>query len=706
MSYRQRAAQKRKRAQKEQAKQKRKKSKGGFFSRFFRWMIKTGFQLAIVAGLILFGIVYYYSTTIPEYEEIVDGRRKGSVTFLDRHGEVFAWRGDQYDGNLRASNASENLVNAVIATEDKRFYHHFGVSPRGIARAMAVNYRENGHPFRGQGGSTITTQVAKLMCLGVPYDKSKGTQAEYEAECRRSTLDRKLKEIPYAMALEWKFTKEEILSIYLNRAYMGAGTYGFGAASKRYFGIPATGLDAPQSAMLAGMLTAPSRYAPTNDLQRSQDRAATVVRLMNEQGYLSDAEAQAAIANPATLSPSAQSDLGLYFADWIMQDQPDFLTNNTSEDIIYYTTFDPQIQRYAEKAVDDVFTELVGAGSRAEVAVVVMDRTGAVRAIVGGRFDEDRIEQGFNRATQAMRQPGSSFKPFVYAAALNTGLEPYDTFTDSPISVNVPGQGLWTPKNYSNRYSYAPLTMIQALKNSTNTVAVELSERAGRKNVANLAHSLGIKSPIAPGPASALGSSEVTLMELTTAYNGLLNGGRPVITYGWTQVGYKSDNAIIATNSPQYGGPVMVPEQAGWLIYMMNQVVENGTGTRAKIPGYQLAGKTGTTSEAKDALFVGFSADFVTGVWMGYDDNTPLKGTTGGGLPAEIWKRTMKPVLAMGPAQPLPMVTPPAPPPPEPEPLFIPVDPNLQNPTPRAPRPQAPNNAGDVIENLLDLLLN
>ncbi len=668
--------------------------------------MKTTIQIGIVALILFCGIVWYYTTTIPPYEEIVDGRRNGSVTFLDRHGEVFAWRGEQFDGNLRASNASENLINAVIATEDKRYYNHIGFSPRGIARAMWLNYQTNGNPFSGQGGSTITTQVAKLMCLGVPYDESAGTQAEYEAECRRSTLDRKIKEIPYSVALEMKFTKEEILSIYINRAYLGAGTYGFGAAAKRYFGIPAQGLDPAQSAMLAGMLTAPSRYAPTNNLERSQARAATVVRLMERQGYLTKDEADDAIANPATLSPKAQSDLGLYFADWLMKDQPDFLTTNTSEDIIYFTTFDPQIQKYAENAVNEVFSTKVSPSSRAEAAVVIMDRTGAVRAMVGGRFDDDRIEQGFNRATDALRQPGSSFKPFVYGTALSEGMTPYQTFTDSPITVNVPGSGKWTPKNYSNRYTGQPVTMIRALQNSTNTVAVELSERAGREKVFKFAQNLGIQSPIAPGPSSALGASEVTLLELTDAYAGILNGARHVVPYGWTQMGYKSDNAIIATNSPQYGSPLLDEKRAGWLIYMMKNVVDNGTGTRAKIPGYEVAGKTGTTSDYKDAWFVGFSADFVCGVWMGYDDNTPLTEVTGGGLPAEIWQKAMTPVLASGPAKPLPMVVPVAPPKPKPQPVApqqgAPAQQAPQGQPQRAPAPSG----GDIIDNLLDLILN
>ncbi len=685
MSYRHRLARK-------PATKKKKNKKGNIITRFFWGIIKLGIQASVVGLAIFAAIVYFFSTQIPPLEDIIDGRYNGSVTFLDRHGEVFAWRGDQFDASLRAGNASQNLLNAVIATEDKRYYKHFGISPRSLARALTKNYKENGNPFKGEGGSTLTTQVAKLICLGAPYDPSAGTYAEYENECRRSTLERKLKEIPYAMALEFKFTKEEILSIYLNRAYLGAGTYGFGAAAKRYFDIPASGLNVAQSAMLAGMLTAPSRFAPTNNLQRSQDRGATVVRLMREQGYITQAQSDDAMANPATLSRKAQSDEGIFFADWLMKDQPDFLTSQTSEDIIYRTTFDPKVQKIAQAAIDKIFETKVRPGSKAQAAVVIMDKTGAVRAMIGGRFDEDRVEQGFNRAVDAKRQPGSSFKPFVYAAALESGLRPYNTFLDAPLTIKLPAGKTWKPKNYSGNFR-GRVNMIKAMEQSINTVAVLLQEEAGRKRVQTLAHEMGIQSALTGSPSLALGVSEVNLLELTSAYAGILNRGKRITPYGWIHTGYKNTSEIIMTHEPTPGPQVLDDKKAGWLIYMMKNVVDNGTGQRAKISGHQIAGKTGTTNEAKDAWFVGFSGNYVAGVWMGYDDNTPLQGVTGGGLPAEIWHEAMAPLLAQTGSVDLPMVVPTAPPPPAPTPT----------PTPAAPSNDAQPN---IINDLLNLLLN
>lgn len=693
MNYRQKVARKPAR--------KNSKSNGRLWvSNFFWGLFKLGIKLSVVGCAILASIVYYYSTFIPPLDQIIDGRYNGSVTFLDRHGEVFAWRGDQFDGNLRAETASPALLSAIVATEDKRFYQHFGISPRGIVGAMQSNYNKTGNPFSGGGGSTITVQVAKLLCLGVPYDPAKGSYAEYENECRRPTVERKLKEMPYAMALEFKFTKEEILSIYINRAYLGAGTYGFAAAAKRYFDIPASGLNVAQSAMLAGMLTAPSKYAPTNNLTRSQERAATVVRLMEEQKLVSKSQADEAIAAPATLSVKAKSDEGIFFADWVMKDQPDFLTSQTSEDVIYYTTFDPRLQKIAQNAIKKIFDKNVKNGSKAQAAVVIMDKDGAVRAMVGGRFDEDRVEQGFNRAVDAQRQPGSSFKPFVYAAALETGMEPYDTVVDEPITIKIPNGKAWKPQNYSGKYR-GPTTIVKAMEQSINTVAVKLQEKAGRKLVQTIAHEMGIKSPLTGSPSLALGVSEVNLLELTASYAGILNLGRRVDAYGWSQMGLKNTNEILMMHDPAPGQQVLTDKKAGWLMFMMKNVVDNGTGKAAKIPGYEIAGKTGTTNDAKDAWFIGFSGDYVTGVWMGYDDARPLSGVTGGGIPAQIWHEAMVHVLDGGGEHNLPMVVPTAPAPPPPP---KPVEPPPQAvPVPTAPQPQEEPN---VVNELLNLLLN
>ena len=409
--------------------------------RFAVWLIwALAWRAAAAVAVIFAGAVFYFYATLPEVSDLYDGRQGGSVTMLDRNGDVFAWRGEQFGGINDIDAVSPHLINAVVATEDRRFFRHLGVSIRGTVRAMVVNMRENGNPFSGQGGSTITQQVAKLLCLGRQYDASQWeTLAAYEADCRRTTLWRKITELPYAIAMELRYTKEDILSVYLNRAYLGAGAQGFEAASRRYFGVGADAVDPPQAAMLAGLLIAPSYYAPTRNLERAQDRAAVVVGLMQQEGYLTPSQAEAARAEPATLFEAAREDRGGYFADWIMREGPGFLTRDTTEDVIIRTTFDQQIQTAAEAALADVFADLVREGSEAQAAVVVMSADGAVRAMVGGR--ETQGAGLFNRATQAMRQTGSAFKPFVYATALELGWRFDDTILDDALTIDVPGSG-------------------------------------------------------------------------------------------------------------------------------------------------------------------------------------------------------------------------------------------------------------------------
>jgi 1A family penicillin-binding protein len=606
--------------------------------------------------------VGYFAATLPDATQLIDGRTRGSVTLLDRNGQVFAWRGDQFGGMITADTVSPHLKNAVIATEDKRFYRHFGISPRGIASAVRINLRAGRGPLSGNGGSTITQQTAKLLCLGVPHDPSSGmTEAEYEADCRRGTLWRKAKEAIYALAMEVRYSKDEILTIYLNRAFLGAGARGFEAASQRYFGESANTVSPTEAAMLAGLLKAPTRYAPTNNLERSRDRAQVVLNLMEEQGYLSTAEAVNARENPAELSAAAAARAGGYFADWVMGSGPDFFTSNTTEDVIIRTTLDQRIQTAAEEALAYIFETKVRDGSEAQAAIVVMSSDGAVRAMVGGR--QTRVSGAFNRATQALRQTGSAFKPFVYAAALDLGYSYNDYVDDSPLTINIPGSGAWSPTNYDHKF-HGQVTLTDALRQSFNIPAVRVSESVGRENVRKIAADFGIESDLALGPALALGASESTLIEMTGAYAGILNGGSSVTPYGLVELRLQGEQDPLMRQEGGIGERVISENAAAQLIYMMNQVVEAGTGQRAKLPGRPAAGKTGTTQAARDAWFLGFTADYVAGVWMGYDNNTPLTGVTGGGLPAEIWHETMLRVHEGLPAQPLPMITPVPPQPP------------------------------------------
>jgi penicillin-binding protein 1A len=610
----------------------------------------------VVTTVIIGMFVFFFYSQMPEVSAMIDGRARGSVTLYDRNDAVFAWRGEQFDSISSTDQVSVYLKNAVVATEDKRFFRHFGISPRGVASAVRINLREGRGALSGHGGSTLTQQTAKLLCLGVPYDPSEGmTETEYEADCRVTTKWRKIKEAIYAMALEARYTKDEILTIYFNRAYLGASSRGFEAASQRYFGIPAKALNPQQSAMLAWLLVAPTRFAPTNNLERAQARAATVVKLMHEQGFLTDAQRDTAWNSPAILSPAAERHAGGYFADWVMDAGPSFLTRDTTEDVEMRTTLDQRLQTAAEEAMQFVFETKVREGSKAQAAIVVMSADGAVRAMVGGR--QTKVTGAFNRATMAKRQTGSAFKPFVYAAALDLGFTPNATVIDEPWCINVPGSGDYCPKNYTKDFK-GKVTLTDALAQSINVPAVKISEDVGRGNVRIIANQFGIASDLADGPALALGVSESTLLEMTGAYAGILNGGRSVTPYGLVELRLQGDAEALMDQGGGFGERVITEKAAQYLTYMMNQVVEVGTGRRAKLDGRPAAAKTGTTQAARDAWFIGFTADYVTGIWMGYDDNTPLTGVTGGGLPADIWRETMVRVHEGVPVTPLPMLVP------------------------------------------------
>lgn len=624
------------------------------FTWALRLILRLTWKLGVVVALLVGAGVLYFASQMPPIEAIVDARTKGSVTLLDRDGAVFAWRGDQFGGMVTADSVSRYLHDAVVATEDKRFYGHFGISPRGIASAVRINLSEGRGPLSGNGGSTITQQVAKLLCLGVPYDAATWkTEAAYEDDCRRTTIWRKVKEAIYSMGMEVAYSKEDILTIYFNRAYLGAGSRGFEAAANRYFGKSSADVNPAESAMLAGLLKAPTSYAPTNNMQRAVDRANIVLGLMEDQGYITPDQARDARARPAQLSQAAQARAGGYFADWVMEQGPDFFTRDTTEDVVIRTTLDQRIQTAAETALTSIFETKLKPSSKAQAAVIVMSADGAVRGMVGGR--DVRASGVFNRATQARRQPGSAFKPFIYATALDLGFSPNDMIDDAPLTINVPGSGPWVPENYDRKFK-GPMTLTQALYESRNIPAIVLSEKVGRDLVRTVAQKFGIESDLAAGPALALGVSESTLLEMSGAFAGILNGGSAVQPYGLIDLRLKGETEPLMDNiGTGLQERVIQQSAARELTYMMSQVVARGTGTRAQIPGWELAGKSGTTNSARDAWFIGFNADYVIGVWMGYDDNSPMTGVTGGGLPAEIWQATMSRVVTGETPKPLPM---------------------------------------------------
>ncbi|MBC6442244.1 MAG: PBP1A family penicillin-binding protein [Rhodobacteraceae bacterium] len=603
------------------------------------WWISL--RTATLGALVVGGWTAYYYAGLPDdARTLMDGRTRGSVEIRDRNGQVFAWRGDQFGGMVNVNTVAPQLKNAVVAAEDKRFYRHIGLSPRGIAGAIRTNMREGRHPLRGHGGSTITQQVAKRVFfpdLGM--------------------IERKLREVPMSLALELKYTKDEILNIYMNRAYLGAGSHGFEAAAQRYFSKSASDVSVPEAAMLAGLLKAPSATAPTRNMEAAQNRANLIISLMEAQGYLTTAQADTARANPAQLSDAAKRRVGDYFADWLMEHEKTF-AGDLAADYTVGTTFDPRIQKAAEEALAHIFETRVKKGSEAQAAIVVLSNDGAVRAIVGGR--KSGLAGQFSRATQARRQTGSSFKPFIYAAALNEGWNPEIRVMDEPITLNIPGSGKWSPRNYRDEY-LGEISVTEALARSVNTVAVKVSEAVGRERVKAVATGFGVASEIADGPAIALGASEASLLEMTGAYAGILNGGRATPPYGVIYFAIRGDSTRFMERSSSDGGngeQIVSEKAAGQLVYMMHQVVMAGSGARARIPGVEVAGKTGTTNAARDAWFIGFTSDYVVGVWMGYDDNRKLTGVTGSGLPADIWRETVVRIINGAIPAPLPMVRP------------------------------------------------
>ena len=605
------------------------------------WRVLWGsfWRLGLVLVLIVGAASAYYYSGLPEASKLFDGRARGSVTMLDTDGKVFAWRGETF-GMVTADKIAPVLRQAVVATEDKRFFRHLGIDPRGIASAIRINLAAGRGPLEGNGGSTITQQVSKLLCLGEEFDPTRWKdEAAFEDECRTTSLWRKIKEVPFALAMEAKYSKDDILNIYMNRSYLGGGARGFEAAAQRYFNKPAAEVSVAEAAMLAGLLKAPSYFAPTGNIERARDRAGVVLKLMREQGYITAEQEAEATARPARLSAAAAARAGGYFADWLMESGPGFLTSETTEDVVIRTTFDQRVQHAAERALAQVFAEKVKDGSKAQAAVVVMSADGAVRAMIGGR---DHVADGsFNRATQAKRQPGSSFKPFVYAAALDQGYSPDSLVLDAPLTINIRGSGPWSPQNYTRRY-LGEITLTRALSQSINTSTIRLQEAVGRENVRRVAEDFGFAHKLTNGPSLGLGASETTLLEMTGAYAGIRNGGTAVQPYGLVELTLKGDDRPLIGQSGGYGKRVISQKAAGELIGMMRQVIQNGTGTRARLPGGRDAvGKTGTTSSYRDAWFIGFTDQYVTGVWMGYDDNTPLTGVTGGGLPAEVWQAVM-----------------------------------------------------------------
>jgi penicillin-binding protein 1A len=575
--------------------------------RVFYWGLVLSLW-AVIAGV---GVVVWVGAHLPSIQSLEIPKRPPTIQIVGIDGSVIATRGEMPGANVALKELPPYLPKAFIAIEDRRFYSHFGIDPIGIARAAATNLLHRGV---SQGGSTLTQQLAKNLFL-----------------TQERTLQRKLQEAELALWLERKYSKNEILELYLNRVYFGSGAYGVEAAAQKYFGKSARAVTLAEAAMLAGLVKSPSRLAPNRNPEGAEKRAQTVLSAMADAKFITDAQAQAAIGHPSYAVKPVGAGTINYVADWIGEVLDD-LVGQVEQNIVVETSIDPKLQAVAEAAVID---ELAAKSVKFKVsqgALVAMTPDGAVRAMVGGR---NYSESQFNRAVTAKRQPGSAFKPFVYLTALETGLTPETVRQDAPLEIKG-----WKPENYSHEY-FGPVTLTQALAMSLNTVAVRLGIEVGPANVVRTAHRLGIASKLEANPSIALGTSEVSLTELVGAYAPFANGGAAASPHVINRI-KTAGGKLLYARKPDPAAQVIDPRYAGMMNAMMHETLVIGTAKKADIPGWYAAGKTGTSQDFRDAWFIGYTANLVTGVWFGNDDNSPTHKATGGGLPVEVWTRFMK----------------------------------------------------------------
>jgi penicillin-binding protein 1A len=618
---------------------------------FFRQLVPTArallltFKIAVV-GLMLAVVALTAAILWALYTVPLEGRKdagnRPSVLLEAANGAPLGRVGPVGDA-LRRDEFPDLLVNAVLAIEDRRFYRHYGVDVRGIARAMYANWSAGGVV---EGGSTITQQLAKMQLVGA-----------------ERTYDRKLREALTAIWLEMRHSKDEILTRYLNGVYLGAGAYGMSAAARTYFDKSVAELTLPEAALLAGLIQAPSRYNPARDLPLAQARAATVIDAMSETGVIDTTAAAKAKAEPATLKPSLlTARAGSWFADWIARSEVAKIGGSAERALRVRTTMQPELQQLAERTVNEVLANPEGGRGAGQAALVAMRPDGSVVAMVGGRNYE---ESEFNRAVDAKRQPGSVFKLFVYYAALRNGYRPETVIDASAIEVNG-----WEPENYQGE-QYGRMTLSDAFARSVNSAAARLGDAVGLDQVVLAARELGLDAPLTKVPSLALGTNEVTLLDLTGAFASVRAGRPKIEPWGITALGQEGSG--LRSLGPPSSPPQPLPYQQE-LTRMLEDVVNRGTGRAAALDGDVAAGKTGTSQDYRDAWFVGFNKALVVGVWVGNDDRAPMDKVTGGSLPAQIWKRFVsaatplvdRPAAAVAAIPPAPAVAAPAsvPPPP------------------------------------------
>ena len=593
----------------------------------------SGIVAAAAAGILLVVSLAFLgaaSVLAPDLSQpdLYTLNRPASLTFVDDRDQPAGQRGAMVGERLTLSELPPYVPKAFIAEEDRDFYQHHGIDLEGMVRAAIVNF-EAGHVV--QGGSTITQQVVKMLFL--TPDR---------------TFTRKFREIGGALALERRLTKDQILELYLNRIYLGSGAYGIDAASHAYFGKSARNLSVSEAAMLAALTRAPSAFSPRRDLEAAQQRAGDVLSQMVEIGAITPQQQHYAEKHPAAVIPLKDSIARSYFLD-AAADEVHQLLPDAQGDLIVSTTLDPKLENAAASQLSGVLSRRGRALHANQGALVSMTTEGAVRALVGG---VDYADSSFNRVTNAHRQPGSAFKAFVYLAAIEHGLTPATVRVDQPISIQDPNLAkAWTPDNYSQNY-VGPVTLEEAFAKSINTIAVQLGQEVGISSVIDVAHRLGIQSPLNPVPSLALGTSDVTPLEMTAAYGSFATLGRKVDPYLVREV-RKPDGTVLYRRPAPASQQVFSEDNALQMNDLLVQVVQEGTGHAAAVPGYDVAGKTGTSSDYRDAWFIGFSSDLITGVWVGNDDSSPMNKVTGGLLPAQIWNGYMRVALQNRPATPI-----------------------------------------------------
>lgn len=559
--------------------------------------------------VITFGLYLLYCfLTLPDIEQAVGRTRQPSTTITAENGNEVATYGQIYSAVVMPDYLPKHMTEAIISTEDRRFYQHFGFDIIAFTRAMAVNLIKRRY---AQGGSTITQQVAKNLFL-----------------TPNKNIKRKIQELLLAFWLEHKFSKEQIMALYLNRVYLGSGTYGIEAAANKYFQKTSADLNLKESAILAGMLKAPTRYNPIANPQRAEQRAKVVLQNMADAGYISEAERQKALKMKTGALVSDKVEGGKYFADWVYNDVNAYI-GERENDIYVYTTLDQHIQ----EAADKILTETIRANAGKNVtqgAVVVLDKSGAVKAMVGGiNYQKSQ----FNRAISALRQPGSSFKTFVYLTALQNGFRPEDKIGDFPLSI-----GDWHPENIDKKY-HGEVTLREALAKSYNLATVNLAQSLSQPEIIRTAKKMGITTPIQNTPSMALGSFEVRVIDMAVAYSAIANGGYATWPYAIKEI-YSRDGYQLYMRESDNENRILEPKAVKNITDMLESVINSGTGRKAKLPFFA-AGKTGTSQDYRDAWFVGFTDKYVAAVWVGNDDNSPMKKVGGSSIPAEIWRKVM-----------------------------------------------------------------